>query len=43
MFPELRLEAFAGVDDAGVFRTDLLPDDLAGSAWGCGLYAFARD
>lgn len=43
LFPGLRLERFAGVDDAGRYREPLAPRDLAGSDWACGLYALTRD
>jgi SAM-dependent methyltransferase len=43
MFPELRLDSFAGVDDAGSYHVDITPEDLVGSSWACGFYAFARD
>jgi hypothetical protein len=42
MFADLRLDAFAGVDDSGRFHPELRPGDLAGSAWGCGLYRLIR-
>jgi hypothetical protein len=42
MFEGLELEAFAGVDDAGAFRDDVSPADLAGCEWACGLYRFTR-
>jgi SAM-dependent methyltransferase len=43
MFPRLRLKSFSGVDDAGRWRRDLTPRDLAASRWGCGFYEFAAD
>jgi SAM-dependent methyltransferase len=43
LFPELRLAAFAGVDDGGRFHEQLEPEVLIGSEWACGLYAFTRD
>jgi hypothetical protein len=43
MFDDLCLVEFAGVNDAGEFRTDLEPADLVGSRWACGFYVFARD
>jgi hypothetical protein len=43
LFPELRLEAFSGVDDQGRWPPVLEPRDLTGAAWGCGLYLFTRD
>jgi SAM-dependent methyltransferase len=42
MFDELRLDAFAGVDDSGRFHPELRPRDLVGGEWGCGLYRFTR-
>lgn len=41
-FGELRLEAFAGVDDAGRFHSQLRPEDLRGADYACGLYRFVR-
>lgn len=43
LFPELKLDGFAGVDDAGRFHLELEPQALAGSGWACGLYRFTRD
>jgi SAM-dependent methyltransferase len=43
LFPGLRLDAFAAVDDAGCFRPDARPDDLAGASWSCGMYRLVRD
>jgi SAM-dependent methyltransferase len=43
LFPELRLDAFAGVDDARRFHERLETADLAGSDWACGFYRFTRD
>jgi SAM-dependent methyltransferase len=42
LFPDLRLEAFAGVDDGGRFHPETEPEALAGSGWACGLYRFSR-
>jgi len=42
LFPELRLEAFAGVDDDGTFHEELEPAALAGCEWACGFYRFSR-
>jgi SAM-dependent methyltransferase len=43
LFPQLRLESFSGVDDAGRWRHDLRPRDLVASRWACGFYEFAAD
>ncbi len=42
LFPNLVLDGFAGVDDAGGFHLELTPSDLVDSGWGCGLYRFTR-
>jgi hypothetical protein len=42
LFPSLRLDAFAGVDDDGVFHDDLKPAALAGCEWACGFYRFTK-
>jgi hypothetical protein len=42
LFPSLRLDGFAGVDDDGVFHDDLEPAALAGCEWACGFYRFTR-
>jgi SAM-dependent methyltransferase len=42
MFAGLELEAFAGVDDRGTFRDDVVPEDLASCEWACGFYRFTR-
>lgn len=42
LFPELELASFAGVDDSGRFRTDLLPSDLEGANYACGLFELTR-
>ncbi len=42
LFADLRLEAFAAVDDTGAFRPDLAPGDLTDAEWACGLYRFTR-
>lgn len=42
LFPRLRLEAFAGVDDGGRYHPRLNPADLAGCDWGCGFYLLTR-
>ncbi|RKQ92884.1 uncharacterized protein DUF268 [Solirubrobacter pauli] len=41
-FGELELVEFAGVDDAGQFRRHRELDELAGSAYACGMYHFRR-
>ena len=43
MFAGLTLDAFAGVDDAGAFHSEIDPTDLATCEWGCGFYRFRRD
>ena len=43
LFPELRLDGFAGVDDDGRFHPQLDPGSLRGARWGCGLYRLRRD
>ncbi len=40
--PELRLTKFAGINDAGVFSEDVLPQTLAGSDYALGIYEFRR-
>ena len=42
LFPQLRLDGFAGVDDDGVFRPELEPKALATCEWACGFYRFRR-
>jgi hypothetical protein len=42
LFPELGLEAFAGVDDGGTFHEELEPAALASCEWSCGFYRFSR-
>jgi SAM-dependent methyltransferase len=42
LFPELELTSFAGVDDSGRFRTELVPGDLEGANYACGLFEFSR-
>lgn len=42
LFPALRLEGFAGVDDEGDFHPELEPTALRGAEWACGLYRFTR-
>lgn len=42
MFPELELLEFSGIDDAGRFRRDLEPSDLADAVYACGLFRFRR-
>jgi hypothetical protein len=42
LFPQLTLDAFAGVDDDGRFHAELEPADLVGSGWACGFYRFTR-
>jgi hypothetical protein len=41
-FPSLCLDGFAGVDDAGVFHSDISPTALVRCRWGCGFYRFTR-
>jgi SAM-dependent methyltransferase len=43
LFPGLRLEGFAAVDDDQRFRADARPEDVAGASWSCGMYRFVRD
>ncbi len=43
LFPELRLEGFAAVDDQGRFYEETDPEAVAHCEWGCGLYRFTRD
>jgi SAM-dependent methyltransferase len=43
MFPGLRLDGFAAVDDQGRFHGDARPGDLVGASWGCGMYRLVRD
>jgi hypothetical protein len=42
LFPELVLEEFSGVDDAGRWAEDREPRELAGERYACGCYRFAR-
>jgi hypothetical protein len=42
LFPRLRLDGFAGVDDDGVFHRELEPAALAACEWACGFYRFTR-
>jgi hypothetical protein len=41
-FPDLTLDGFAGVDDAGSYHPELEPSALKGSDRALGLYRFAR-
>jgi SAM-dependent methyltransferase len=43
LFPGLRLDGFAAVDDELRFRADARPEDVAGASWSCGMYRFVRD
>jgi SAM-dependent methyltransferase len=42
MFPELRLTAFAAIDDRGDFLPDAAPADLSDASYACGCYRFER-
>ncbi len=42
MFEELDLVEFSGIDDAGRFRRELSPEELADCRYACGLYRFER-
>lgn len=42
MFGELDLVELSGMDDAGVFKRNRNPLELADSSYGCGLYRFIR-
>ncbi|MGN6692764.1 MAG: DUF268 domain-containing protein [Aquihabitans sp.] len=42
LLPGLTLERFDGIDDAGRFRSDVAPGDLAANEYGLGIYTFAR-
>ncbi len=42
LFPELRLEEFSGVDDAGNFIQRQSPDALSHCSYACGFYLFRR-
>ena len=42
LFGELELVEFSGVDDAGEFRRHRELDELAGSAYACGMYLLRR-
>jgi SAM-dependent methyltransferase len=42
LFPSMRLDGFAGVDDEGVFHAELEPAALAGCEWACGFYRFTK-
>lgn len=41
-FDQLRLEEFAGVDDAGHFHSAMQPADLAESRYACGCFVFTK-
>jgi SAM-dependent methyltransferase len=43
LLPDLVLERFAGVDDAGDFRLGIQPGDLTGLEYACGMYTFVRE
>lgn len=42
LFPELNLEFFSFVDDAGVFHDDTSPPAADDNDYACGMYAFSR-
>lgn len=42
LFPELYLESFSFVDDAGVFHDGTAPDAAEGNEYACGMYVFLR-
>lgn len=41
-FHDLKLLQFSGIDDSGMFRQDIDPDDLADSNYACGLFHFTK-
>lgn len=42
MFPELRLDEFASVDDSRTFRRHCEPESVRGAQYACGMYRFSR-
>lgn len=42
LFPQLNLESFSFVDDAGVFHEDALPNAAEDNEYACGMYVFSR-
>lgn len=42
LFPELVLEAFSGIDDAGVLHSDVNPERFSDCRYACGLFKFRK-